>query len=43
MVEQTHVLVLAKRMGYRRTILWVEEHSDEYARGSLTGSRPVGN
>ena len=43
MVEQTHVLVLAKRMGYRRTILWVEEHSDEYARGSLTGSRPVGD
>ena len=37
MVERTHVLVLAKRMGYRRTILWVEEHSDEYARGVSHG------
>ena len=33
MVERAHVLVLAKRMGYRRTVLWVEEHPDEYARG----------
>jgi hypothetical protein len=25
MVERTHVLVLAKRMGYRQTVRWVEE------------------
>jgi hypothetical protein len=37
MVEQAHVLVLAKRMGYRRTVLWVEEHPDEYARGISHG------
>jgi hypothetical protein len=33
MVERAHVLVLAKRMGYRQTVRWVEEHPDEYARG----------
>jgi hypothetical protein len=32
MVERTHVLVLAKRMGYRQTIRWVEENPEEYAR-----------
>ena len=32
MVERAHVLVLAKRMGYRQTVRWVEEHPDEYAR-----------
>ena len=37
MVERAHVLVLAKRMGYRRTVLWVEEHPDEYARGISHG------
>ena len=37
MVERAHVLVLAKRMGYRRTVLWVEEHPDEYARGVSHG------
>jgi hypothetical protein len=28
---------LAKRMGYRRTVRWVEEHPDEYARGISHG------
>jgi hypothetical protein len=37
MVERAHVLVLAKRMGYRRTVRWVEEHPDEYARGVAHG------
>ncbi len=37
MVERAHVLVLAKRMGYRRTVRWVEEHPDEYARGISHG------
>ena len=37
MVKRAHVLVLAKRMGYRRTVLWVEEHPDEYARGISHG------
>jgi hypothetical protein len=37
MVERAHVLVLAKRMGYRRTVRWVEEHPDEYARGVSHG------
>ncbi len=37
MVERTHVLVLAKRMGYRRTVRWVEEHPEEYARGISHG------
>jgi hypothetical protein len=37
MVERTHVLVLAKRMGYRQTVRWVEEHPDEYARGVFHG------
>jgi hypothetical protein len=37
MVERTHVLVLAKRMDYRQTVRWVEEHPDEYARGISEG------
>lgn len=37
MVERAHVLVLAKRIGYRRTVLWVEEHPEEYARGVSHG------
>lgn len=37
MVERTQVLVLAKRMGYRRTVLWVEEYPDEYAHGIFHG------
>jgi len=41
MVEWAHVLVLAKRMGYRQTVRWVEEYPDEYAReiyhGFVTG------
>jgi hypothetical protein len=37
MVERTHVLVLAKRMGYRQTVRWVEEHPEEYARGISHG------
>jgi hypothetical protein len=37
MVERAHVLVLAKRMGYRQTVRWVEEHPDEYARGVSHG------
>jgi hypothetical protein len=37
MVERAHVLVIAKRMGYRRTVRWVEEHPDEYARGISHG------
>ncbi len=37
MVERAHVLVLAKRMGYRRTVLRVKEHPDEYARGISHG------
>ena len=37
MVERAQVLVLAKRMGYRQTVRWVEEHPDEYARGVSQG------
>ena len=37
MVERAHVLVLAKRMGYRQTVRRVEEHPDEYARGISQG------
>ncbi len=37
MVERAHVLVLAKRMGYRQTVRWVEEHPEEYARGISHG------
>ena len=37
MVERAHVLVLAKRMGFRQTVRWVEEHPDEYARGISHG------
>ena len=37
MVERAHVLVLAKRMGYRRTVLWVEEQPGEYARAVSHG------
>jgi hypothetical protein len=37
MVERAHVLVLAKRMGYRQTVRWVEDHPDEYARGISHG------
>jgi hypothetical protein len=36
-VERTHVLVLAKRMGYRQTVRWVEEHPEDYARGISHG------
>ncbi len=42
MVERAHVLVLAKRMGYRRTVRWVEEHPDEYARGISHGFKASG-
>ncbi len=37
MVERTHVLVLAKRMGYRQTVRWVEENPEDYARGVFYG------
>jgi hypothetical protein len=37
MVERAHVLVLAKRMGYRQTVRWVEEHPGDYARGISHG------
>jgi len=37
MVERAHVLVLAKRMGYRQTVRWVEEHPEDYARGIFYG------
>lgn len=37
MVERPHVLVVAKRMGYRQTVRWVEEHPDDYARGVVHG------
>jgi hypothetical protein len=37
MVERAHVLVLAKRMGYRQTVRWVEEHPGDYARGIFRG------
>ena len=37
MAERTHVLVLAKHMGYRRTVRWVEENPEEYARGIANG------
>ena len=40
MVERTHVLVLAKRMGYRQTVRWVEEHPGDYARGISHGFAP---
>ncbi len=42
MVERAHVLVLAKHMGYRRTVFWVEEHPDEYARGISHGAEASG-
>ena len=42
MVERAHVLVLAKRIGYRRTFRWVEEHPDEYSRGITRGSEASG-
>jgi hypothetical protein len=37
MIELAHVLVLAKRMGFRQTVRWVEEHPEEYARGISRG------
>lgn len=37
MVERAHVLVLAKRLGYRQTVRWVEENPEEYARGVFCG------
>ena len=37
MVERAHVLVLAKRMGYRQTVRWVEDHPEDYARGIFHG------
>ncbi|HEX2098511.1 MAG TPA: hypothetical protein VHF46_05595 [Rubrobacteraceae bacterium] len=37
MVERTHVLVLAKRLGYRQTVRWVEENPEDYARGVFYG------
>jgi hypothetical protein len=37
MVERAHVLVMAKQMGYRQTVRWVEEHPEEYARGISHG------
>ena len=37
LVERTHVLVLAHRMGYRQTVRWVEEHPEDYARGIFHG------
>jgi hypothetical protein len=37
MVERAHVLVLAKRMGYRQTVRWVEENPEDYARGVMQG------
>ncbi len=37
MVERAHVLVLAKRMGYRQTVRWVEENPEDYARGVSHG------
>ncbi len=37
MVERTHVMVLAYRMGYRQTVRWVEEHPEDYARGVFHG------
>ena len=37
MAERVHVLVLAKRMGYRQTVRWVEENPEEYARGISRG------
>ncbi len=43
MIERAHVLVLAKRMGYRRTVRWVEEHPDEYAHGITHGFEACGN
>ena len=42
MVERAHVLVLAKRMGYRRTVLLVEEHPDDYAREISHGFKASG-
>ena len=41
MVERTHVLVLAKRMGYRQTVHWVEENPEDYARGIVQGFEAV--
>ena len=37
MMERAHVLVLAKRMGYRQPVDWVEKHPDGYARGVSHG------
>lgn len=37
MVERAHVLVLDKRMSYRQTDRWVEEHPNEYACGLSHG------
>ena len=37
MMERTHVLVLAKRMGYRQTVRWDEENPKDYARGVSHG------
>jgi protein-tyrosine phosphatase len=41
MVERAHVLVLAKRMGYRQTVRWVEDRPEEYARGVSLGFEAV--
>ena len=40
-VERAHVLVLAKRMGYRQTVRWAEDHPEEYARGVSLGFEAV--
>ena len=37
MVERAHVLVLAKRMGYRQAVHWVEEHPSECVRAASHG------
>ncbi len=37
MVERAQVLVLTKRMGYRQTVRWVEDHPEEYASGIYYG------
>ena len=38
MVEWAHVFVLAKRMGYRQTVRWVEDNRTNTCVGSITGS-----
>ncbi len=43
MVERAHVLVLAKRMGYRRTVRPTRSTRTSTRAESLTGSRPVRN